>query len=74
MHLAAALAVEAGSVARAVAMNASGPLNLPAEDQTENLNNQRPMIDESSSAEEDLDYDQMHLIQPDPEYKAACIV
>nr|XP_039270923.1 uncharacterized protein LOC120345514 isoform X2 [Styela clava] len=77
VHLAAALAVEAGSVARAVAMHASVPQRHPGDGQKEQplVGRERPVTDGSSSAGEDLEVEMgSSLLQQDPEYTAAYIV
>lgn len=79
VHLAAALAVEAGSVARAVAMHASAPQRQPGDGQKElpvpHLGRERPVTDGSSSAGEDLEVEMISTpLTQDPEYTAAYIV
>lgn len=74
VHLAAALAVEAGSVARAVAMHASTPQHQPGDSRIMEMSPQTSMTDESLLTEEEVDSEPSLSMQLDPEYKAACIV
>lgn len=75
VHLAAALAVEAGSVARAVAMHATVNVQqqrTPGDGQKDGM--ERPVTDGSSSAGEDQELLGQSPLRQDPEYSEAYIV